>query len=104
MLTRDMEMTLRTILSRDPELDPVRIDRAIDLLNGRLNREIADLEVVKSRDAMALLGVSERTLRDYVKKGILRPVYGCGNRAIGVSRKSLSAFARPRAERKGGLS
>ena len=99
-MTRELELTLRTILMRDPELEPVRIDRAINFLNDRLSHDPAEMEVVRFQDAMALLGVGKRTIMKYVKTGRLRPIYGCGSRAIGVSRKSIMALTSPHVSRK----
>ena len=47
---------------------------------------------MKFKDASELLKVTQRTLRYYLSCGYLERVYGCGERALGISRESLFRF------------
>jgi len=58
------------------------------------------VHTVKFCDAMDLLKVSRRTLTYYLDHGYLDRVYGCGHRALGVSRESLLRFMNRRVVRR----
>ena len=55
---------------------------------------------IRFKDAQELLKVSRRTLSYYIDNGYLDRVYGCGCRAIGVSRESLFKFVNRRVVRR----
>ena len=99
-MKQETENAIRSIASLDPELSTAMVERAIDLLKGR-SEECEDfINNIRFRDAQELLKVSDRTLRYYLAHGYLDRVYGCGQRAIGISRESLLRFMNRRVVRR----
>lgn len=100
------KVAVLAILRADPSLDGDRISRALAVLEGRdKNPEgrtafgpVRPLDkVVSFGDAASLTGCTNRTLRNWAKLGLIRFVYGSGDRAIGVSAESLQSFlSRPK--------
>ena len=76
----------------DPEVTREMLERAIDILRGRARSDEDMIHTIKFKDAAELLKVCPRTLIYYLDNGYLDRVYGCGQRALGVSRESLLRF------------
>ena len=54
-------------------------------------------QVLRFAEAAKLLGVSRRTVTNYVTRGLLDLVYGCGKRAaLGISMSSYNRFIHSR--------
>ena len=96
----ETENAIRSIASLDPGISPTVIDRVIDIMKGISEESENLIHVVRYNDALELLKVSRRTLSYYVDHGYLDRVYGCGCRAIGVSRESLLRFLNRRVVRR----
>ena len=96
----ETENAIRSIASLDPEVSITMIDRVIELMKGKSAESENLIHVVKYSDAIELLKVSRRTLSYYLDNGYLDRVYGCGCRAIGVSRESLFKFVNRRVVRR----
>ena len=99
-MKQETENAIRSIASLDPEVSTAMVDRAIDLMRGRSDESEAFIHNVKFRDAQDLLKVSRRTLSYYLDHGYLDRVYGCGHRALGISRESLLRFMNRRVVRR----
>ena len=84
----------------DADVTKESLERAIDILRGRAGSDEDMVHTVKFKDAAELLKVCQRTLIYYLDCGYLDRVYGCGNRALGVSRESLLRFMNRRVVRK----
>ena len=96
----ETENAIRSIASLDPEVSITMIDRVIELMKGKSAESENLIHVVKYSDAIELLKVSRRTLSYYLDNGYLDRVYGCGHRALGVSRESLLRFMTRRVVRR----
>lgn len=87
-----MKDTTRTaitaILAADESIDPALAREALALLDR--GRE-AEVRVVPHAEAARRLGVTDRTLRNWVASGRLRAVYGteAAHRSVGISAESL---------------
>ena len=92
----ETENAIRSIATTDPELTKETLEHAIDILRGKAQTEEDIIHSVKYSDAIEILQVSRRTLSYYLDNGYLDRVYGCGCRAIGVSRESLFKFVNRR--------
>ena len=92
----ETENAIRSIATTDPELTKETLEHAIDILRGKAQTEEDIIHSVKYSDAIEILQVSRRTLSYYLDHGYLDRVYGCGCRAIGVSRESLFKFVNRR--------
>ncbi len=88
----ETEMTVRAILGADKSVDAGCIDKVIDMLHNDGNSMMDMIHVVRFKDAMDILRVHRMTLQYYLNNGYLDRVYGCGKRALGVSRESLLKF------------
>lgn len=100
LMKQETENAIRSIASLDPEISTAMVDRAIDLMHGRSGESEAFIHNVKFSDAQDLLKVSRRTLSYYLDHGYLDRVYGCGHRALGISRESLLRFMNRRVVRR----
>lgn len=96
----ETENAIRSIATTDPELTKETLEHAIDILRGKAQSEEDIIHSVKYSDAIEILQVSRRTLSYYLDHGYLDRVYGCGCRAIGVSRESLLRFVNRRVVRR----
>ena len=99
-MKQETENAIRSIASLDPEVTTAMVDRAIDIMRGRSEECEALIHNVKFKDAQELLKVSRRTLSYYLDHGYLDRVYGCGHRALGISRESLLRFMNRRVVRR----
>ncbi len=96
----ETETLLRNIISLDPEITKENAEKAIDIMRGKVESEEDMVHNVRFRDALELLKVSRRTLSYYLDHGYMDRVYGCGQRALGVSRESLLRFMNRRVVRR----
>ena len=96
----ETETLVRSIVSMDAEVTKESLERAIDILRGRVESDEDFVHNIKFRDAQDLLKVSRRTLSYYLDHGYLDRVYGCGHRALGISRESLLRFMNRRVVRR----
>ena len=85
----------------DAEVTGEMLERAVAVLRGQAAGDEDMIHTVKFRDAAELLKVCPRTLIYYLDNGYLDRVYGCGQRALGVSRESLLRFMTRRVVRTG---
>ncbi len=83
----------------DGEIPKDRIEKALDVLRGGGDGEDDLIHTVRFADVVKILGVSRRTITYYVEHGYLDAVYGCGKRAIGVTRDSIMRFVNRRVVR-----
>ena len=96
----ETETLLRNIISLDPEITKENAEKAIDIMRGKVSSDEDLIHTIKFCDAMDLLKVCRRTLTYYLDHGYLDRVYGCGHRALGVSRESLLRFMNRRVVRR----
>ena len=88
----ETETAVRSIVSMDAEVSKENLERAIDIMRGKVESDEDLIHNIRSKDAQELLKVSRRTLSYYIDNGYLDRAYGCGDRALGVSRESLLRF------------
>ena len=88
----ETETAVRSIVMFDSEVTRENLERAIDILRGKVSSDEDLIHNIRFCDAQELLKVSRRTLSYYIDHGYLDRVYGCGERALGVSRESLLRF------------
>jgi len=99
----ETETAIRSIVGFDSEVTKEMVEKALDILRGKVPGDEMIVHNVRFGDAMEILKVKRRTLRYYVYRGYLDRVYGGGCRAIGVTRESLLRFMTHRTvEHKGG--
>lgn len=98
-MKNETETAVRSILSMDAEVTKECLERAIDVLRGKAESDEDMVHTIKFCDALDLLKVCRRTLTYYLDHGYLERVYGCGHRALGVSRESLLRFMNRRVVR-----
>ena len=96
----ETETLIRNIISLDPEVAKENLERAIDIMRGKVESDEDLIHNIRFKDAQELLKVSRRTLSYYIDHGYLDRVYGCGDRALGVSRESLLRFMNRRVVRR----
>ena len=96
----ETETAVRSIVSMDPGVTKEMMEHAIDILRGKVQSDEDMIHTVKFKDAADLLKVCQRTLIYYLDNGYLDRVYGCGHRALGVSRESLLRFMTRRVVRR----
>ena len=84
----------------DSEVTKENLERAIDIMRGKVSSDEDLIHTIKFCDAMDLLKVSRRTLTYYLDHGYIDRVFGCGYRALGVSRESLLRFMNRRVVRR----
>ena len=78
----------------------MQIERAIDIMRGKISSDEKLRHTIRFKDAIDLLKVSRRTLTYYLDHGYIDRVFGCGHRALGVSRESLLRFMNRRVVRR----
>ena len=88
----ETETAVRSIVSMDADVTKENLERAIDIMRGKVQSDEDLIHNIKFCDAVELLKVSRRTLSYYIDHGYLDRVYGCGGRALGISRESLLRF------------
>ena len=91
-MKQETENAIRSIATLDPEISSSMIEKVIDIFRGKSDESQMLIHTVRFRDALELLNVHRMTLQYYLNNGYLDRVYGCGKRAIGVSRESLLRF------------
>ena len=96
----ETETLIRNIISLDPEVAKENLERAIDIMRGKVESDEDLIHNIRFKDAQDLLKVSRRTLSYYIDHGYLDRVYGCGDRALGVTRESLLRFMNRRVVRR----
>ena len=96
----ETENAIRSIVTMDADVTKEALERAIDILRGKVESDEDFVHNVRFCDAQELLKVSRRTLSYYVDHGYLDRVYGCGHRALGISRESLLRFMNRRVVRR----
>ena len=101
----ETELTLRNILATDTSIREEDVQRAIGLLRGdggRVDAEDSTPKVMRMKEAVEFLGVCQRTLNDYLKKGYLKRAYSSStaSRAFGIERESVLRFKARRLERR----
>ena len=96
----ETETLIRNVVSLDPEVAKENLERAIDIMRGKVESDEDLIHNIRFKDAQDLLKVSRRTLSYYIDHGYLDRVYGCGDRALGVSRESLLRFMNRRVVRR----
>jgi len=90
------EMAVRSILAMDSEIKAEDVEKALDVLRGKVTSN-EDLDhVLRRKEVEELLHVHRRTIDYYIEKGYLVRVYGGGQRAVGISRDSVMRFLRRR--------
>ena len=90
------EMAVRGVLAMDDEIKPENIERALDVLRGKVESN-EDLDhVLRRKEVEELLHVHRRTIDYYLDNGYLQRVYGGGKRAVGISRASVLKFLQRR--------
>lgn len=93
------EQTLRSIFAIDETIPQARIDEVIRILQGRISEKKAPQQTLRFNEVMALLGVSRRTITNYIHSGHLELVFGSGTtRALGVTMDSYSNFVHTRSQ------
>ena len=85
----ETETAVRSIVCIDTEVTREMLEKALDILRGKIPEEDAIVHNIRFADAMEILMVSRRTLRHYLYSGYLDRGYGGGRRVIGVTRESL---------------
>ena len=88
----ETETLVRNVVAMDADVTKENLERAIDILRGKVSSDEDLIHNIRFCDAQELLKVSRRTLSYYIDHGYLDRVYGCGERALGVSRESLLRF------------
>ncbi len=96
----ETETLIRNVVSLDPEVAKENLERAIDIMRGKVESDEDLIHNIRFKDAQDLLKVSRRTLSYYIDHGYIDRVYGCGDRALGVSRESLLRFMNRRVVRR----
>ena len=84
----------------DSEVTRENLERAIDIMRGKISSDEELVHTIRFKDAIDLLKVSRRTLTYYLDHGYIDRVFGCGCRALGVSRESLLSFMNRRVVRR----
>ena len=84
----------------DSEVTRENLERAIDIMRGKISSDEELVHTIRFKDAIDLLKVSRRTLTYYLDHGYIDRVFGCGCRALGVSRESLLRFMNRRVVRR----
>lgn len=85
------ENTIKSIFAVDETIPKDRIDGAIRILRGDYIPETKPIQVLRFAEVAALLGVSRRSVTNYIQAGHLDLVYGSGaTRAYGVTMDSYS--------------
>lgn len=91
-MKHEVEMALRLLFRSDTSIPPDgRVDQAIEILKGHNAKEPP---VVRVGQAANILHVERQTVINLAKKGKLVRILGKGDRLIGISRESLSAYLR----------
>jgi len=96
------QAVVKLLLSTDSVVTADQMNLVLEILKG--NPPVGVLagtplpHVVHRREAMRLLGVASRTIDNYVEKGLLTPVRGCGRKVVGYSEESVRCLAEGRAE------
>ncbi len=98
-MKQETELAVRSVLTMDGEIPKDRVEKALDVLRGGGDGEDDLIHTVRFTDVVKILGVSRRTITYYVEHGYLDAVYGCGKRAIGVTRASIMRFVNRRVVR-----
>ena len=93
------EMAVRSILSMDEEIKAELVEKALDVLRGKVGPNDEIDHVLRRKEVEELLHVHRRTIDYYLDKGYLTRVYGGGQRALGISRDSVLRFVRRRVGR-----
>ncbi len=95
---------IRSVLAEDPSVRRAQVRAVVEVLTGDTAKPFRDprpLDGVITRQTVAdLLGVSPRTVANYVARGILEPVRlgAKGARALGYSESSVRAALQRRGE------
>lgn len=96
----ETETAVRSIIMIDSEVTRENLERAIDIMRGKMSSDEELIHTIRFKDAIDLLKVSRRTLTYYLDHGYIDRVFGCGHRALGVSRESLLRFMNRRVVRR----
>ena len=89
------ELALRSVFDCDETISKDRIESAIRIMNGLAPYEEKPVQVIRFSELVRLLGASRRSITNYIRHGLLDPVYGSGNqRAYGVTMESYSRYIR----------
>ena len=96
----ETETAVRSIVMIDSEVTRENLERAIDIMRGKISSDEELVHTIRFKDAIDLLKVSRRTLTYYLDHGYIDRVFGCGCRALGVSRESLLRFMNRRVVRR----
>jgi len=104
-MTIETELTLRNILATDPSIREEDVQRAFGLLRGegkRVDADDSEPKIMRMKEAVEFLGVCQRTLNDYLRKGYLKRAYSSSTatRAFGIERESVLRFKARRLERR----
>lgn len=79
-------------------VSPDRQQRAFAVMEGDDAPEFSDVgRVLRPREVSARLGVTDRTVRVWGIKGLLKPVMGAGARTVGYTAESVRALIEGRA-------
>ena len=97
------EAAIRAVLAADGSFDDSTIETAVKIMRGvdtgTGTGDEKPEQVLRFAEAVRLLGVSRRTVTNYVSRGLLDLVYGCGKRAaLGISMSSYNRFIHSRTE------
>ena len=96
----ETETAVRSIVMIDSEVTRENLERAIDIIRGKISSDEELVHTIRFKDAIDLLKVSRRTLTYYLDHGYIDRVFGCGCRALGASRESLLRFMNRRVVRR----
>lgn len=95
-MKNETETAVRSIVSIDAEVSRENLERAIDIMRGKVKDDKELVHVLRYKEVMDLLHVHRRTLEYYIGRGYLDRVYGRGERALGISRDSFLRFTTQR--------
>ena len=96
----ETETAVRSIVMIDSEVTRENLERAIDIMRGKISSDEELVHTIRGGGGGGGGGGSRRTLTYYLDHGYIDRVFGCGCRALGVSRESLLRFMNRRVVRR----
>lgn len=98
-MNQQIEIAIRSVLATDDSIDIATIGAALTIMQGESSSEPTPTQVLRFNEVGTLLGISRRSITNYIHRGLLEPFYGMGTqRAYGVTMGSYSRFIRERSE------
>ncbi len=84
-----VKAAIRAVLKSDPEIDPVKVEAAIAIIEGDLDNPINPLHAIPYKELFQISHLPRVTIEKYIQLGVLERAYSPRRRlAIGVTRKS----------------